>query len=212
MIWPDHSKLKGQHAFCGASKYSWRNYDADKLIQAKINSYAATIGTLLHKYSEENIKKHFKMTKGDKRGVYRYLVVENDIPEIAIDLDRLFPNLMNYINDAIGFRMDPEITLYYSENFFGTVDAIFLNESDGILRISDLKTGVTEPNFMQLEHYAAFCCLQQKIKPSKINKLEFRFYYNGEIIFANPDPRQVLDPVIDKILEFNTILKDFEGR
>ena len=114
MIWKDYSHLKNTHAFCGASKYAWRNYTIEKLIQAKESSYAATIGTKLHDYAAKNIKKHFKVVKADKRDVYRYLAVENDIPDNAIDIDRLFPNLMTYVNDAIGFRLDPEVILYYS--------------------------------------------------------------------------------------------------
>ena len=33
MIWKDHSYdvREGEHAFLGASKYSWLNYDEDKL-------------------------------------------------------------------------------------------------------------------------------------------------------------------------------------
>ena len=29
-----HSKLEGQHAFLGASKYHWINYDADKIVDS----------------------------------------------------------------------------------------------------------------------------------------------------------------------------------
>lgn len=29
MQWNDHSRLVGQHAFLGASKYHWLNYDTD---------------------------------------------------------------------------------------------------------------------------------------------------------------------------------------
>ena len=209
MIWKDYSRLKNTHAFCGASNYRWRNYDIEKLIQSKESSYATTIGTLLHAYAASNVEKHFKMQKQDKRGVFRYLTVEHDIPETAVDIDRLFPNLMNYVNDVIGFRMDPEVVLYFSNDFYGTADAI--SWEDSILRISDLKTGITPASFLQLENYAAFFCLDYKVKPSQIEKMEFRIYQNNDIIFAEPDPR-ILSPIIEQIIEFNRVLSDFEGR
>lgn len=209
MIWKDYSKLKNTHAFCGASNYRWRNYDIDKLIQSKVSSYATTIGTLLHEYAAENIKKKFKIAKSDKRSILRYLGVEHGVPLSAIDTNRLFPNLMNYVNDAIDFNMDPEVTLYFSDDFYGTADAI--SWEDNVLRISDLKTGVTPASFMQLENYAAFFCLDYKVKPTQIEKIEFRIYQNGEIIGAEPEPI-ILVPIIEQVIEFNRVLTDFEGR
>ena len=209
MIWKDYSKLKNTHAFCGASNYRWRNYDIDKLIQSKVSSYATTIGTLLHEYAAENIKKRFKIAKSDKRSILRYLGVEHGVPLSAIDTNRLFPNLMNYVNDAIDFNMDPEVMLYFSDDFYGTADAI--SWEDNVLRISDLKTGVTPASFMQLENYAAFFCLDYKVKPTQIEKIEFRIYQNGEIIGAEPEPI-ILVPIIEQVIEFNRVLTDFEGR
>ena len=210
MIWKDYSKLKGTHAFCGASKKSWRSWDIDKLIISKQNSYAQTIGTLLHEYAADNISHHFRLNKADKRGVLRYLTIDKGVPMNVIDIDRLFPNLMNYINDCIGFRMDPEVVLYYSDDFYGTTDAI--SWSKDVLKISDLKTGVTPVDFEQLENYAAFFCLDYKVKPSQIKKIEFRLYQNGEVIYGEPNPVEVLSPIIDKIIFFNKALMDFEGK
>lgn len=209
MIWKDYSKLKNTHAFCGASKYSWRNWDIEKLLQSKVNSYATTIGTLLHDFAARCITRKFRLNKSDKRMLLLYLHVEHDIPEEAIDVDRIFPTMQMYVNDAIGFRMDPEITLYYSDDFYGTTDAI--SWRDNCLRISDLKTGITPASFEQLENYAAFFCLDYKVKPSQIEKLEFRIYQNGEIALAEPDP-EIIFPIIDQIIEFNKALMAFEGR
>lgn len=209
MIWKDYSKLKNTHAFCGASNYRWRNYDIDKLIQSKISSYATTIGTMLHEYAADNIKKRFKIAKSDKRGVLRYLGIEHSVPLNSIDMNRLFPNLMNYVNESIDFNMDPEVTLYFSDDFYGTADAI--SWEDNVLRISDLKTGVTPASFMQLENYAAFFCLDYKVKPTQIQQLEFRIYQNGEVLTAEPDPI-ILTPIIEQVIEFNRVLTDFEGR
>ena len=209
MIWKDYSKLKNTHAFCGASNYRWRNYDPDKLIQSKINSYATTIGTLLHEYAADNIRNRFKIAKSDKRSILRYLSIEHGIILSSIDISRLFPNLMTYVNESIDFNMDPEVTLYFSDDFYGTADAISWN--DGVLRISDLKTGVTPASFMQLENYAAFFCLDYKIKPTQIKQMEFRIYQNDEVMFAAPEPI-ILSPIIEMIIEFNRVLQDFEGR
>lgn len=209
MIWKDYSKLKNTHAFCGASNYRWRNYDVDKLIQSKVSSYATSIGTLLHEYAADNIKHRFKINKSDKRGILRYLSIEHGIILQSIEINRLFPNLMNYVNESIDFEMDPEVTLYYSDDFYGTADAI--SWEDGVLRISDLKTGVTPASFMQLENYAAFFCLDYKIKPTQIKHMEFRIYQNGEVMFADPEPI-ILAPIIEQVIEFNRVLSDFEGR
>ena len=39
MIWHDHSKLVGEHAFLGASKYHWLNYTDDQMIAKYKSSY-----------------------------------------------------------------------------------------------------------------------------------------------------------------------------
>lgn len=207
MVWKDYSKLKGTHAVCGASNYSWRNYDPEKLIQRLIANYAAPIGTALHEYAAENIKKKIKVLKTDKHGVLRYLLVEKKIPSRAIDIDMLFPNLMNYVNDCIGFRLDPEVVLYYSPYSYGTADAI--GWENGLLQISDLKTGVVPASFAQLENYAAFFCLDYKIKPTQIKEIIFRIYQGGQIATAKPDP-SILVPIIDQIIEYSRIAADFE--
>lgn len=55
-----------------------------------------------------------------------------------------------FVNDAIGYRMDPEVLLYYSDNAFGTADAISF--IDGVLRIFDLKTGKHPVNQLSWKH------------------------------------------------------------
>lgn len=40
MQWNDHSRLTGQHAFLGASKYHWLNYDAQRLADAYLNPHS----------------------------------------------------------------------------------------------------------------------------------------------------------------------------
>lgn len=211
MIYNDTSKLnklRGTHAFCGGSNYTWRNKTPDQLVQAKINSYGVTIGTLLHEYAAMSITDYFKITKNDKHSVLRYLTVEKKVPSIAVDIDRLFPTLMLYVNDCIGFRMQPEQLCYYSDNFYGWADAMVHN--DVTLRISDLKTGVTPVSFMQLENYAAFYCLGNSIPPRQIKKYEFRIYQNGECLIAEPDPNSI-DEICKLIIEQNKALEAVFG-
>lgn len=211
MIWKDSSKYKDTHALCGGSKYSWRNYEDDDYIRAKINSYSATIGTLLHAYACKDIQKHWKIRKSDKYDVLRYLIVENNIPPYAINIDFLFPNLMQYVNDCIGFRMDPEVFLHYTDNedFGGWADAI--SWESGCLKIFDLKTGVKPiTEFTQLESYAAFFCLDYNVKPSDIREIEFRIYQGGDILIGKPDS-SILYPIINKIISLSKGWKDFVG-
>ena len=42
-----HSNLEGQHAFLGASKYHWINYDEAKVVDVYSNFLAAQKGTVL---------------------------------------------------------------------------------------------------------------------------------------------------------------------
>lgn len=114
MNWRDHSRLTGKHALLGASNYHWLNYDADRLTNAVLNYQAKERGTRLHAFAAECIDLKQKLPKNKK-------------------------TLNTYVNDAIGFRMDTEQVLYYSDNCYGTADAISFN--DGFLRIHDLKTG-----------------------------------------------------------------------
>lgn len=54
MNWNDHSRLQGQHAFLGASKYHWINYDAARIAESFVNYQAKERGTRLHAYAAES--------------------------------------------------------------------------------------------------------------------------------------------------------------
>jgi hypothetical protein len=107
-----------------------------------------------------------------------------------------------YVNDAIGYRMKPEQVLYYSDNCFGTADAISFRNN--FLRIHDLKTGVTPAKMEQLLIYAALFCLEYRIKPSDI-EIELRIYQNDDYIFANPTAEDIV-PIMDKIITFDKLI------
>ncbi len=50
MIFNNHSNLEGQHAFLGASKYHWINYDETKVADAYSKFLATQRGTVLHEF------------------------------------------------------------------------------------------------------------------------------------------------------------------
>lgn len=174
MIFNEHSNLTGLHAFLSASKYHWINYDEDKLDRVYTQAMAAQRGTELHALASELIR-------------------------LGVKLPRSTKTLNAYVNDAIGFRMKPEQVLFYSENCFGTVDAIGFRKNK--LQISDLKTGVNPASVKQLEVYAALFCLEYRYKPFDID-IELRIYQNDEIKLFEADP-DVIMHIADKIISFD---------
>ena len=182
MKYNDHSKLKDQHAFMSASKFHWLNYDDAKIVESYAKFMAAQKGTVLHAFAAQCISLGQKLPKSRK-------------------------TLNSYVNDAIGFRMKPEQVLFYSDNCFGTADAISSIDSvlkDNILRIHDLKTGTTPTHMEQLLIYAAIFCLEYKIKPTVI-EIELRIYQNDEVVYLVPTAEDVL-AVIEKIISFDKII------
>ena len=172
-----HKNLEGCHAFLGASKYHWINYDASK-VAASYRSYLATLkGTELHDFAARCINLGQKLPKSKK-------------------------TLNMYVNDAIGYRMTPEQVLYYSDNCFGTADSISFK--DNLLRIHDLKTGITPAHMEQLEIYAALFCLEYKIKPADID-IELRIYQSDDIMVFNPTVEDIV-PIMDKIITSDKII------
>ena len=107
-----------------------------------------------------------------------------------------------FINDAIKYRMTPEQILYYSENCFGTADAIAFRYKT--LRIGDLKTGVTKASVHQLEVYAALFCLEYGHSPFDI-KIELRIYQDDEIRIYDADPEDILF-IMHKIKSSDSII------
>jgi hypothetical protein len=104
-----------------------------------------------------------------------------------------------FINDAIQYRMTPEQVLFYSENCFGTADAISFRYKT--LRIFDLKTGVIKGSVHQLEVYAALFCLEYNVDPFTI-KIEWRIYQEDEVIVYDADPTDIM-LIMEKIEEFD---------
>lgn len=172
-----HLNLEGQHAFLGASKYHWVNYDIDKLADTYINYLAAQKGTELHDFAYRCIKLGQKLPRSNK-------------------------TLNMYVNDAISYKMTPEQVLYFSENCFGTADAISFRNN--LLRIHDYKSGVTPANMKQLEIYAALFCLEYEYSPADIG-MELRIYQNNEIVYHEPTIEDI-GPIMDKIITFDKVI------
>lgn len=196
MIFTDHSKLKGKHALLAPSQPTWLNYpDEEKLYQKYKSIFAQEIGTQMHELAETLIKSNIKLGKSDKKVLLTHLLTKG-IPRNVIDIDYLFGNFANYVNDAIGFKMTPEQILVYSEDCFGTADTICFR--DKILRIHDLKTGRSPVHIEQLMVYAALFCLEYNHKPTDI-EIELRIYQDGNVIFHNATADDIL-PIMDKIV------------
>lgn len=181
-----HPELEGKHAVFSASKHSWINYDDAKLVAAYISSYSSTIGTLVHAYAKDKIiyRQPLEDNKSERNALMLHLL-KNDIPTRVIAIDTLFYNLMPYVNDAIGFKMTPELRLYYSDYCFGTADAVSYYRNT--LRIHDLKTGSGQVSMDQLMIYAGLFFLQFKKDVNlQKSKVELRIYQNQDIITCNP--------------------------
>ena len=132
------------------------------------------------------------------------IVMKNDPTYIQGIPDLLVLHKDNmYVNDAIGFKMTPEQILYYSDNCFGTADAILFRNN--FFRIHDLKTGKIPAHMEQLEIYAALFCLEYKVKPGDI-EMELRIYQNNEILYHNPTAEDIV-PIMDRIITFDKVIK-----
>lgn len=177
MRWNDHSKYEGQHAFLSASKHYWINYDDEKLI-FMYNAEQTTIkGTETHEFASLCIKRRQRLPKVKK-------------------------TLEMFVNDAIGYKMRSEQLLFYSENCFGTADAISFDGK--LLRIHDLKTGITKVHMEQLMVYAALFCLEYGVNPKDI-KMELRIYWKNDILICEP-PHEAIIQIMATIQRFDKII------
>lgn len=178
MNFNEHWELKGKHAFLSPSSPHWLNYDKDKLRTVYRNLQAKEMGTKLHAFAEEAITYGIRLSHSKR-------------------------TLNRYVNDALGFGLQPEKILYYSDNCFGTADAI--DFSDGLLRIHDLKTGKHPASFKQLDVYAALFCLEYGVDPRQID-IVLRIYQNDEVFESEAGADDILE-VSDVIREHDAELR-----
>lgn len=177
MNWNNHSRLEGKHAYLSASKSHWVRYTDEHFVETFKNEMAKQRGTELHELACKCINMKIKLPKNNL-------------------------TLNQHVNDAIGLHMDAEKVLYYSENCFGTADAISFKNN--VLRIHDLKTGVGKVHMTQLYVYAALFCLEYGYKPGEI-KIICRIYQNNEVLEDCPNADDIL-PIMDKIIHFDKML------
>lgn len=177
-----HLELEGKHAYLSASKYHWLNYSDNKLVESYDNFLAIEMGTRLHEFAKEAILLGIKLPRNKK-------------------------TLNMYINDAIGYRMTPEQPLYYSDNCFGTADAIAFSKH--ILRVHDLKTGSTPASMNQLKIYSALFCLEYSIDPNDISMIS-RIYQSNEIIEEELEAEEIKD-IMNKIMHFDQLIESVKA-
>lgn len=179
MIFEKHSELEGQHAFLSPSNYHWINYTDERLVERYHTMRASVRGSKLHDFACEAIK-------------------------LGIRLPANGETLSAYVNDAIKYKMEPEQVLYFSDNCFGTADAISFRRNK--LRIHDLKTGVTPTSERQLEVYAAIFCLEYGYRPFDIN-IELRIYQSDEVRVYEADPDNIAH-IMDRIVTFDKRIRE----
>lgn len=215
MNWNTHSNLKGRHALFSPSSYYWINYDPadspDVIFQRYKSQYAATIGTLLHEYAEKRIRygKRLETTVAAKKQAksdIEIMLLESGIPMSVIDIDSQYENLLAYVNDGVGFRMEPEVILWYSDNFFGTADAIYFRNKE--LRIHDYKSGKIPAHMEQLEIYSALFCLEYSYKPSDIS-INLRLYQGDEIVEHSPEADAIGD-IMKTIVDIDKLINKWK--
>ncbi len=168
-----HLLREGEHAFLSPSYYHWINYTPSRLAERWTSVQAAAMGTAQHQYAQQEIN-------AGRHSSY-------------------VGTLGMYINDCIDHKMVTEQVLFYSENCFGTCDAI--NFRYRTLRIFDLKTGTTVASVHQLEVYVALFCLEYEIDPYSI-KTELRIYQSDDVQIFDADPDDIAF-IMDKIIEFD---------
>ena len=206
----NHSELAGTHAFLSPSQNAWTNYTDEKLVQRYLSAQAVERGTRLHEFAAEAIQLNRRQAGRD--------------------------TLSLYVNDAIGYKMTPEQTLFYSFNCYGTTDTIAYRRN--VLRIHDLKTGEVEAHMKQLEIYAALFCLEYGRKvgelrkkgygdndiarmlgvkaselhfePEKMDDIILRIYQFNEFKEEHPDPLEIRS-LMDIIVNHDRVLENVKA-
>jgi len=169
MIFKNYSHLKNTHAFLSPSKYSWIRYPKDKLVESYSSFKRISLGTEYHEAAKDLIR-------------------------LAIRLPKTKAAFNRFVNDGIGFKMEPEVLLYYSPYCYGQADCISFH--DRILRIHDLKTGTNPGSMDQLMIYAGLFCLDYKIDiMSDIDETILRIYHDIDVLEYTPSKEDLLSIV-----------------
>ena len=224
----EHLDLRGKHALLSPSRPSFFNSDPKEAPSRIIRTYSSTLGTDIHEWASIKIERCHKITSNKDmlnsidEYIFKKYYIEK-LGEVSRDGKRILyhfnkslkqnpewlDSIRRYINDSIGFRMYPEVVLFFNNDFFGCADALIFNEKERLLRIHDLKTGVSVVHIEQLMGYAALFCLEQHMDPSSI-EYELRIYQGNDILIATPTGADV-KPFVDWYLAADAELVKFEG-
>lgn len=173
------------HAFLSPSKMSWINYTDEKLIESYTNFSKSALGIEMHAIAQRLITH-------------------------AIRLPDTSASLNMFVNDAIGYRMSPEVVLFYSENAFGTADAISYYDPTKTLRIHDYKSGSTPGHPTQVNIYGALFCLEYRMNPSDII-MKFRIYQFDEVLEWSPQIEEI-HRIMDVIVRYDILINEMKER
>ena len=182
MNWKSYSYLENTHAFLSPSKHYWLNYTPEKLVATYENHKKVALGTQYHALAAELIS-------------------------LAVRLPNTAATFNSFVNDAIGFKMKAEVLLFYSENCYGTADAISFY--DGVLRIHDLKTGRSPGSMNQLLIYAGLFCLDYILEARELYEIHLRLYQNEEIVELSPSVEDILD-IVTRIEQAEKIIENVD--
>lgn len=182
MNWKSYSYLENTHSFLSPSKHHWLNYTPEKLVSTYENYKKIALGTQYHALAAELIT-------------------------LAVRLPNTSASFNSFVNDAIGFKMKAEVLLFFSNNCYGTADAISF--SNGVLRIHDLKTGQSPGSMNQLLIYAGLFCLDYAIEAREMEEAHLRLYQNEEITQFSPTTEAIFD-VVARIEEAERIIESLD--
>jgi hypothetical protein len=223
MNWNDHSRDGlSDHAILNPSGYSWINYDQKDMAEKLTKRYCAVMrapaGTAIHDFAKHCISRKIKIPKqinnvikmvqlfmSDSKSNYSDELI-NFIPNLP---SHTFESLILYVNDCIGFGMDPEVKLVYSESCFGTADAISFENN--ILRISDYKSGDGPGHMEQLLIYDALFCLEYHFQPDKLI-FENRIYQFGDVTEAIDIPSEVILTIMQVLTTESKFVQQLRGK
>ena len=221
MNWNNHSNLEGKHALLSPSGYHWINYSDEEMYEKLSTKYYSSMrvpaGTAIHEFAARAITMKEKLPKTTnniiksvKYGIFGMEGVSQELVDfISVLPKEVFETLRIYVEDCIGFRMEPEKLLHYTDNCFGTADAISFEGN--ILRISDLKTGDTPAHMEQLFVYDALFCLEYHFRPDQI-KIENRLYQFGEVQELLEVPSELILDYMNNIIKKDKIIQQIRGR
>ena len=217
----ENSKLLGQHALFSPSQPSWLNYSDEEFISKLTSKYKSNLGTEIHEWSAVQIALGHKVSslreiyKDVETHIYeKYYSLEYGLSSFGLTLlknlkylpEETFGTIKNYINDCVGLKMETEVLIDFTDNFFGTADALRFDDKG--LKIFDLKTGSMPAKIEQPLIYASLYLLKNRLDPKNV-PVELRIYQNNDILRAIPSPDELV-PVMNTIIHFDKLMDDLK--